>query len=362
MKNDDEMYQRVLSRRNEYREQKKKRTRTIKRITPVIACFFFTIVIGFGYRDSFSKLLKVPTQPNVIEESPIVVTDTTEPANESPESTKPSATESKSTDNSAAVSTMVIVSGTETMQTASPQQHQSQTVATHASVSGTQIPVTTAPVADTKPITEVQTTSPVQTTVEAPKTIVTETKQINHVTSSGQSIAFHNMTAVVNSIKNYGQNGGNDGSDAQFYYEESLMFERFINDGYIYQVNSNDSITLRADLSIYLFPYATYEDIGIGYYVTYEGNLYHVIFYYADRDLINATDGITQYLQKRTGRSSNKEIVIRDQTVSILFSNNGQTCASSFVDQTHYYDVVTAASEEELTEFLNLFSYKKILL
>lgn len=174
MKNNDEMFRSVLSRRNEYRERKKKRIRTIKRTAPVLACFFLTIVLGLGYRDSFTKLLKVPAQPNVIEEPPITVNDTTQPTDEAPESTKPPATESKSTDNSAAVSTMVIVSGTETIQTVSAQQHQSQTVATHASVSGTQVPVTTAPVADTKPITEVQTTSPVQTTVEAPKTIVNQ--------------------------------------------------------------------------------------------------------------------------------------------------------------------------------------------
>lgn len=181
MKNDDEMFRSVLSRRNEYREQKKKRTRTIKRITPVFACFFFTLVIGIGYRDSFSKLLKVPTQPNVIEEPSITVTDTTQPTAESPESTKPPATEGRytaqTTSNSAAVSTMAIVSETKTIQTAT-QQHQSQTVTTPASVTGTQPPVTSAPVADTKPITEVQTTSPIQTTAEAPKTIVTETKPI----------------------------------------------------------------------------------------------------------------------------------------------------------------------------------------
>lgn len=178
MKNDDEMFRSVLSRRNIYRERKKKRIRTIKRTTPVLACFFLTVVIGFGYRDNFSKLLKVPSQPNVIEEPPIVVTDTTEPTNKALESTKPSATESKYTDqttsNSAAVSTTAIISETQTIQTASAQQHQSQTVTTHASVSGTQVPVTTAPVADTKPITEVQTTSPVQTTAEATKTVINQ--------------------------------------------------------------------------------------------------------------------------------------------------------------------------------------------
>ena len=71
MKNDDQMFQSVLSRRNEYRERKNKRIRTIRRTVPVLACFCLTIALGVGYWDHFKNLPHIPVQPNIIEESTI---------------------------------------------------------------------------------------------------------------------------------------------------------------------------------------------------------------------------------------------------------------------------------------------------
>jgi hypothetical protein len=76
-------------------------------------------------------------------------------------------------------------------------------------------------------------------------------------------------------------------------------------------------------------------------------------------NVLAETDGITAYLKKRMGRSSNKEITVSDKTVSLLSHENGQCYANAFVDENHYFDVIGAVSETELIEFLNAFAYEK---
>ena len=93
--------------------------------------------------------------------------------------------------------------------------------------------------------------------------------------------------------------------------------------------------------------------------MTFNGNNYHILFYSADEDVLTETDGIAAYLKKRMGRSSDKEIAVNDKTISLLFHENGQCYANAFVDENHYFDVIGAVSEEEMTEFLNAFTYEK---
>ena len=139
------------------------------------------------------------------------------------------------------------------------------------------------------------------------------------------------------------------------------MFERFRNDGFIYQVTDNDLIKTNKERGTTLFPSASYEDVGVGYFVTFKGNNYHIMFYSADADVQAETDDIAAYLKKRMGCSSDKEIAVNDKNVSLLFHENGQCYANAFVDENHYFDVIGAVSETELIEFLNAFAYEKIV-
>ena len=377
MKNDDEMYRSVLSRREEYHKKSEKRICTIRRTVPVAACFCFTAVFGLMFGDDLAKFYRVPRQPDIVDE----------PMTESPESTTADTTESSSVDQAVttdAVSTTISAQKSKTDMVAVTEPPQTQTVI--AAVSGeesgreteqetiehteTQVPVTTTPVVETKPIIEVQTTPPIQTTVKIstaivnrPEPVITETTKVSDsvqepIAPPVQPIPFDDITTVADAVRN------NDVSSYPEQTQEAYlgMFERIRNDNFVYQVSGSELISLREDLGIYLFPYDTYEDIGIGYYVTYKGKLYHVMFYYADPYFISGTDGIAEYLKKRMGRRSDKEIMIQDKTVSEFITNNNRIYASSFIDSNHYYDIVTSASEDEVMEFLSIFSYRKIQL
>lgn len=76
MKNDDQMFQSVLSRRNEYRERRKKRILTIKHTAPVLACFCLCAVLGLGYWSHFRNIPSIPVQPDVIDETTLEVPET----------------------------------------------------------------------------------------------------------------------------------------------------------------------------------------------------------------------------------------------------------------------------------------------
>lgn len=66
MKNDFEMYQSVLFKRNEYRLRKERRIRIIKRTVPILACFVFTVVLVLGWKHA-DKMPIIPSDPDIIE-------------------------------------------------------------------------------------------------------------------------------------------------------------------------------------------------------------------------------------------------------------------------------------------------------
>ena len=175
MKNDDEMYQSLLSRYNDYQEKREKRIRTIRRTVPVLASFCFVVVLGFGLWDNLAKLPNIPEQSEIVNHTTVENTESTTVAD---------TTESSSTAQSVIVtapsSTTVSVPESETDMFDSTRTVQTQTVTTAASVeaSGEEtkqkqtLPITTAPIIQTQPVTNIQTTLPVQTTVETPTTTI----------------------------------------------------------------------------------------------------------------------------------------------------------------------------------------------
>jgi len=174
--------------------------------------------------------------------------------------------------------------------------------------------------------------------------------------TTAQPISFKDTAAAIAAINSC------DVSDYDEDYREDYrkMFESFRKDGSIYQVINNDAVKSSDKQGVALFPKAKYEDLGIGSYVTFKGNNYHITFYYADADVLSEKDSIAQYLQKRMGRRSDKEISVNDKNVSLLLSDNGQSYAGAFIDENHYFTVNCSASEDELTEFLNVFQYEKL--
>ena len=371
MKNHNEMYQSLLSRYEEHQEKKKKRILTIKHTIPVLACFCFCAVLGIGYWNHFQKLPNIPVNPNIIDEPTLVETETPTTVPEIKSTTQiidgnePISTTAPSTNSKTERKTTTSGKQTQTVTTTVTDSPEILTNEQSIKPTGTQVITTTKPVPNTQTIIEVQTTSPILLPTETltsaysnheTPTVTETTEPILPVGPPTQPIHYSDINEAIVEI--------ND-SDVSTYPEQDqevyrYMFEKLKEDGFLYQVNNTEKISLVKDRGITLFPYANYEDVGIGSYVEYKGNSFHVTFYYANSSMTAQTKDIADYLQKRMGRKSDTKLIIRNLTVSIFSSNNGQTYGSAFIDSNHYYDVVTAASEDELSEFLNAFRYVQI--
>ena len=127
MKNDDQMYQSVLSRRAAYRQIQENRRRTIRRITPVLACACLAVVLGVGYWNHFRNMPTIPTLP---ESSQALTTETTVetgstevPASESTEFPSTAATVPTETEPAATAETLLPTDATEpeTMEGSAPE-------------------------------------------------------------------------------------------------------------------------------------------------------------------------------------------------------------------------------------------------
>lgn len=390
MKNDDQMYQSVLSRRDAYRLQQQKRTRTVRRVVPVLACFCFTVVLGLGIWKHQSNLPHVPVMP-VTEtiattETTTTIAETTSTAvseTSQTRQTRPTTSATVQIESVTEVSTIV----TTAMTTAPPQQTSTAAVTATAAPQTTlqtQAAATTQPAIVTQPeshhpgtdppltarITpqtstmEVVTTAAIPaTTAEMPPATTAETTETIQEKPPSQEpvdvyvapLHFSDISALTDTLAQ------NDVSS----YEEPdqsayrKVFDRFLQDGFVYELLDTNSISRIKERDISLYPYARFEDIGVGYAVNYCDKFYYVTFYSADTAFLAGSGSISEYLQARMKRQTDKEITVQEQTVSVVFANGGQILANVFVDDSHYLNVRTSATEEELTAFLNEISYEQ---
>ena len=80
MKNDEQMYQSVLSRRDAYRAEQERKKRGFLRAVPVLACGCLAAVLGLGYRNHLKKLPEIPAVQVASEASGTTLPVTTAPA------------------------------------------------------------------------------------------------------------------------------------------------------------------------------------------------------------------------------------------------------------------------------------------
>ncbi len=376
MKNNEEMYQSVLARRAEYREKKNRRIIIIKRTVPAIACFCFAAFIGIYFHAA--NLSRTPEQSGIIEETTLISTSACHKSD--------SSTTVQTTMKNAAVTLSSSAANTHTTTAKSTVTNISHTTETDADddvYSGdvnetaetnavTSKPVHTKTTVRTESRTTSRTTSATaaKTTLPTAVTKTTETKSpiltVAPLQPTVQPVYFETVSDIAETAAGYIPSTDDstvvtcniEPSAAEKTY--SQMYSRIKNDGCIFAVKENDTISLRNDFGFYLFPYARYEDIGVGGYAEFNGSLYHVTFYYADSITADNTNGITEYLHERMGRRCDEELDINGQTVSILHSSDGRIYAGFFIDECHYIDVVSSVSDDEMKDFLNMLEYETI--
>ena len=197
MKNNDEMYQSVLSRWNEYQEKKRQRVRMIKRTLPVLACFCVVVMFGLDYWERLEKLPSIPEQPEIIDES---------------------TTENFETDTTVeTIATTAPVQNYETDIVITMEISQTQTVTTVAvPTTETEALSTSVPVTETASITEIETISPTQTTaviepepiMEIPEPVattvtMTDTQLITEISTTATVINTQPTTEIQTSFPSY---------------------------------------------------------------------------------------------------------------------------------------------------------------
>ena len=395
MKNHYEMYQSLLSRYDAYQEKKQRRMRIVRRTVPVAACFCFTVVLGLGVWHHRASLPDVPVKPEVVTETTAESTITNTEAI--------SALVTEPVTKVTTVKKAETASVSETQQMAASTTDVTQTAASPATTAATAVPVQTKPstarqtvstavtTAVTVPVTsrtayfaEIH-TNPIETTVtsvqhENPGTEPTETdyhgkpkdstdtefhgKPTETTVSTTETVTTTTTTTETQSAKPFyflAELDVRDALQAVHDLNQQEMVEELTEGGYIYQPVCTDAIALKPYSAAVIFPHSGVQDTMIQYEMIYQDQEYRVSFCCADAQIADNWDGMSEYLQARFGRSGNWGLSIRDQVYCIYDADDdGVRQASVRLDQTHYLDVSTTASEEEMIEFLKSFQYEQI--
>ena len=393
MKNHYEMYQSLLSRYDAYQEKKQRRMRIVRRTVPVAACFCFTVVLGLGVWHHNATLPDVPVKPEVVAETTTECSETTAATEtEMPTTTTKNKTTTAKTTETQPVTTVSVITQTETnptVVTASTAQTKPSTVrqivSTAMTTAAVTVPVSsqTARIAETK--AEIH-ANPIETTVTSvqhenpgteptetdyhgkPKdstdteyhgkpteTTVSKTETVTPTTSETQS------TEPAEPFRFLAYLDVRDALQAVHEPKQQEMVEELTKDGYIYQPVCTDEIALKPYSAAVIFPHSGVQDTMIQYEMIYQNQECRVSFCCADTPIADSMDGMSEYLQARFGRSGNWGLSIRDQVYFIYNEDaDGVRQASVRLDQTHYLDVSTTASEEEMIEFLKAFQYEQI--
>lgn len=190
MKNDDEMYQSLLSRYEQYQTKRSRRIRTVKRSAPVIASFCFAAVIGFGWWGRANREPDVIVVPDIVDVPSTVTTAASVSTAEA----------ARTTLNSRTTAATASAAHTDKAVTAAVQSTIPQTSGRQPQ---TQIPPVTQQIMPTDPVTQpvtpavTVTATAVQTTAADVQTETVVTAPVTTETPGGNDMAVHHSTATT---------------------------------------------------------------------------------------------------------------------------------------------------------------------
>ncbi|WP_303836455.1 hypothetical protein [Ruminococcus flavefaciens] len=182
MKNDFEMYQSVLSKRNEHRLRKERKIRIIKRTVPILACFILALALGIGYWKNTGTMPIIPSDPVIIEVTTEAIT-------------------SQVTENITTVTTVPVTTKTSITQKTTRVSEKTKSTSTSYSVTEAHTQAMTSNA--TRPITtKFPTTSATDNIATVPLTVTTQTSSVGGnagfeyttTSSKGDDMAFVHTT------------------------------------------------------------------------------------------------------------------------------------------------------------------------
>lgn len=172
-----------------------------------------------------------------------------------------------------------------------------------------------------------------------------------------QPIRFDNLESAVDFLQK--PDYSNYKEKWKITYQQ--MVEDFTSDGYLLHASHKTANRMFDD--VILYPCGKYEDIGVAYWFVMDGESYQVILYNtkegAEYAIHMETQDYSDYRVVRFGVSKDTEferlaVSHPDMSEIILSKRNGNICAESMIDATHYIvvTVVTDANIDMLHEFI----------
>lgn len=350
MKNDEQMYQSVLSRRDAYRAEKERRKGVFLRAVPVLACCCLAAVLGLGYWNHLKKLPEIPAVQIEPEISGTTLPVTAAPAVTESGQTVTTAARTAKTQVTSAKSTETV---TNAVTVTAPPVTQTKPAA--------QTVTQTQPVTQTKPVTTEEPGAPeppAGTTVTMPEPQSPQKEEPG--APQAQPLIYPDIEAAAEAVIDAAINGNCPGNDLWEKGAYTSMFGSIMHNGYLYQVSSANGITRQDDRGITLLPDTPYEETGAACRAEYQGQSYYVAFHYAHYRYLT----MPEYLQRSMKCASDKDVTVNGETVCLRFADDGQITANAFVERNDdsdvYYTVRAAVSETEMLDFLNAMQYEKI--
>ena len=153
--------------------------------------------------------------------------------------------------------------------------------------------------------------------------------------------------------------------DLKSYREEDAAAYRLMVDtvnkaGHVYE--PRHTAAQRTVENVTLYPMASCEDIGVGYYLTLDGVDYGVIVYNT-KDISYTTGDYPGYLAARMGWTDYEALSVRVNGRDVYFKDHGSIqAAGGFLDDEHYFIARAQASRDTFETFLSGLSFEQIAL
>ncbi len=209
------------------------------------------------------------------------------------------------------------------------------------------------------------TTGTVPVGSESTKPVTSQTPGLPErpTTPPAQAIGFPSVSELLCFIRDAGTLLSHYPEASQAKYNE--VRKAYQTDGWLFSVHSRSAQPV---YDVLLFPRATYEDSGIGYYFSYKETVVQVMIYNAETvaEPTQRTD-MESYIERRFGFEGQRIAVINENGIftepPLFWESNNENRKNSLwgiLDEDHYMVIRADLPKEDIIAFLRTITMDKL--